>query len=228
MHMNTARGSLLAITLCSCHSMMQCQQRGGEECDVLQLLEDVREECLRFGTLEGLCAPRPPISISDSEGSRVFVKFSTHEEAKKVKNAFNGREFDGQPITASLASEDDYNKAMQGEWTGQYAQQPMSVAIDAGAPPLPCTLCAEERPCLLLNRLCARSLAYHDCTFSLAGCMLGHGCQDETVVMQLYRTGGIMQVARPCRRASAGLQPSIPRWAVASTPTWSTPMWLQW
>ena len=98
----------------------------------LQLLEDVREECLKFGTLEGLCAPRPPISISDSEGSRVFVKFSTHEEAKKVKNAFNGREFDGRPVTASLASEDDYNKAMQGEWTGQYAHQPMSVAIDAG------------------------------------------------------------------------------------------------
>ena len=101
---------------------------------VLQLLEDVREECLKFGTLEGLCAPRPPISISDSEGSRVFVKFSTHEEAKAAKNAFNGREFDGNAITAMLASEDDYNKAMQGEWTGQYAQQPMSVAIDAGAP----------------------------------------------------------------------------------------------
>ncbi len=101
---------------------------------MLQLLEDVREECLKFGTLEGLCAPRPPISISDSEGSRVFVKFSTHEEAKKAKNAFNGREFDSQPVTAVLASEDDYNKAMQGEWTGQYAQQPMSVAIDAGAP----------------------------------------------------------------------------------------------
>ncbi len=101
---------------------------------MLQLLEDVREECLKFGTLEGLCAPRPPISISDSEGSRVFVKFSTHEEAKKAKDAFNGREFDGNAITATLASEDDYNKAMQGEWTGQYAQQPMSVAIDAGAP----------------------------------------------------------------------------------------------
>ena len=101
---------------------------------VLQLLEDVREECLKFGTLEGLCAPRPPISISDSEGSRVFVKFLTHEEAKAAKNAFNGREFDGNAITATLASEDDYNKAMQGEWTGQYAQQPMSVAIDAGVP----------------------------------------------------------------------------------------------
>ena len=99
---------------------------------LLQLLEDVREECAKFGTLEGMCAPRPPISISDSEGSRVFVKFSTHEEAKAVRNAFNGREFDGRPVTASLASEDDYNKAMQGEWTGQYAQQPMSVAIDAG------------------------------------------------------------------------------------------------
>ena len=101
----------------------------------LQLLEDVREECAKFGTLEGMCAPRPPISISDSEGSRVFVKFSTHEEAKAVRSAFNGREFDGRPVTASLASEDDYNKAMQGEWTGQYAQQPMSVAIDAGGWP---------------------------------------------------------------------------------------------
>ena len=99
---------------------------------MLQLLEDVREECAKFGTLEGMCAPRPPISISDSEGSRVFVKFSSHEEAKAVRNAFNGREFDGRPVTASLASEDDYNKAMLGEWTGQYAQQPMSVAIDAG------------------------------------------------------------------------------------------------
>ena len=99
---------------------------------LLQLLEDVREECAKFGTLEGMCAPRPPISLSASEGRRVFVKFSTPQEAKAVRHAFNGREFDGRPVTASLASEDDYNKAMQGEWTGQYAQQPMSVAIDAG------------------------------------------------------------------------------------------------
>ena len=94
----------------------------------------MREEGLKVGTLEGLYAPRPPISISDSEGSRVFVKFSSHEDAKKVKNAFNGRDFDGHTVTATLASADHYNKAMQGEWTGQYAQQPMSVAIDAGAP----------------------------------------------------------------------------------------------
>ena len=69
---------------------------------MLQLLEDVREECAKFGTLEGMCAPRPPISISDSEGSRVFVKFSTHEEAKAVKNAFNGREFDGMRSSRCL------------------------------------------------------------------------------------------------------------------------------
>ncbi len=90
----------------------------------VQLLEDVRDECGKYGKVEGIAVPRPPPTVAPSEPSRVYIKFGTPDEAGKVKDAFNGRQFDGNSITAAFASEDDFNQAAAGQWTGAAPQAP--------------------------------------------------------------------------------------------------------
>lgn len=91
---------------------------------VPQLLEDVREECGKYGTVEGIAVPRPPPTVGADEPSRVYIKFGTPNESSKVKEAFNGRQFDGNSISAAFASEDDFNQAAAGKWTGAAPQAP--------------------------------------------------------------------------------------------------------
>lgn len=49
------------------------------------------------------------------------------QDAQKAKDVFNGRQFDGNTISASLVSDDDFNKAVAGLWTGATAAMPAAV-----------------------------------------------------------------------------------------------------
>lgn len=103
-------------------------------------MEDVKEECGKYGTVEGIAAPRPLPTVAPSEPSRVYVKFATPDEAGKVKDAFNGRQFDGNSISAVFASEDDFAQAAAGKWTGAAPQAlaaPGHMMSPAGAPQHP-------------------------------------------------------------------------------------------
>ncbi|EIE26777.1 hypothetical protein COCSUDRAFT_64653 [Coccomyxa subellipsoidea C-169] len=104
------------------------------------LMEDVKEECGKYGTVEGIAVPRPPPTVAADEPSRVYVKFGTPDESSRVKEAFNGRQFDGNSITAAFASEDDFNQAAAGKWTGAAPQAPAAGFMGSpigGPAPLP-------------------------------------------------------------------------------------------
>ncbi len=103
---------------------VQVLQEGLSVASTAQLMEDVKEECGKYGTVEGIAVPRPPPTVAADEPSRVYVKFGTPDESSRVKEAFNGRQFDGNSITAAFASEDDFNQAAAGKWTGAAPQAP--------------------------------------------------------------------------------------------------------
>lgn len=46
---------------------------------IVQLLEEVRDEAGKYGTVEGIAVPRPPMNISQDEPSRVYIKFAAAE-----------------------------------------------------------------------------------------------------------------------------------------------------
>ena len=112
----------------------------------MQLLEDVRDECGKYGKVEGIAVPRPPPTVGPSEPSRVYIKFGTPDEAGKVKDAFNGRQFDGNNITAAFASEDDFNQAAAGQWTGAAPQAPALGGFMA-SPTGEEQVCPDEKVC---------------------------------------------------------------------------------
>ena len=47
-------------------------------------------------------------------------RFSKTEEADAAKAVFNGREFDGNIVTAKEAPEEEFDRANAGQWTGAY------------------------------------------------------------------------------------------------------------
>ena len=97
----------LAILLATVRVLVRC---------VMQLLEDVQEESGKYGVVEGIAVPKPPAGISPSVGNRVFIVFATAEQAKKAKDVFHGRQFDGNNITAKFVAEEDFERASAGEW----------------------------------------------------------------------------------------------------------------
>jgi hypothetical protein len=98
----------------------------------LQLLEDVQEECGKYGTVEGIAVPRPPEDVDEEEMGRVYVKFASSEEVQSAKDIFHNRQFDGFSIQASFAPEEDFERASMGEWV---KDEPPEPALPAMPPP---------------------------------------------------------------------------------------------
>lgn len=73
-----------------------------------EILEDMREECGKFGTLANLIIPRPSTS-GDSPGvGMVFLEYADIEGSLKAKEALNGRKFGGNMVTAVYYSEEKF------------------------------------------------------------------------------------------------------------------------
>jgi len=71
-----------------------------------EILEDTKEECGKYGTIESLVIPRPkdgPHGIG-----LVFVQFSTPAEAKKAIEGLRGRTFAGNKVEAKFFPEQKY------------------------------------------------------------------------------------------------------------------------
>lgn len=102
--------------------------------DFQDLMEDVREECAKYGTIVSMHIPRPPppkkkdniwkgpFAEEDEKEEivvhwgvgRVFVEYSKVEEAEKAQKALSGRKFNGRTVLSGYFSEERYkNKNFQ-------------------------------------------------------------------------------------------------------------------
>jgi splicing factor U2AF subunit len=80
--------------------------------DYLEIVEDIREECGKFGTVEEVKIPRPvktsngKVDVKASEGvkdlGKVLVLFEKEEETTKALQAIAGRQFGGASFPSSL------------------------------------------------------------------------------------------------------------------------------
>ena len=73
-----------------------------------QLQLDLQTECSRFGVIRGLVihqlAPTHPLSSSNTEAVRVFVRYDSVASAFKAAENLNGRLFDDRKVVASFYS----------------------------------------------------------------------------------------------------------------------------
>jgi len=85
------------------------------------LLEDVREECKKYGTVMGIHIPRPKPIQKDENGreilfdrewgvGKILIEFKKKEEAKLCVFTLGGKKFDGRTIIAGFFSEDRFAK----------------------------------------------------------------------------------------------------------------------
>jgi len=92
----------------------------GEEGDYDEILDDIREECKKYGTIESIYIPRPPKRGRDDDGNptpivepmwgvgRVFIEFKRPEEAFKAQQDLGGRRFAGHTVISGFYPEDRY------------------------------------------------------------------------------------------------------------------------
>ncbi|KAL6526940.1 hypothetical protein OROGR_016030 [Orobanche gracilis] len=84
--------------------------------DYEDIVEDMRTECGKFGTLVNVVIPRPPPSGEMGPGvGKVFLEYTDIEGATKARQGLNGRKFGGNEVVAVFYPE---NKFVEGEYDG--------------------------------------------------------------------------------------------------------------
>ncbi|CAK7350619.1 unnamed protein product [Dovyalis caffra] len=74
-----------------------------------EILEDMRDECCKFGTLINVVIPRPSHIEEQTAGAgKVFLEYSDTTSCANARNALNGRKFGGNTVNASYYPEDKY------------------------------------------------------------------------------------------------------------------------
>ncbi|KAL3615055.1 hypothetical protein CASFOL_040716 [Castilleja foliolosa] len=74
-----------------------------------EILEDMKEECQKFGELIDVVIPRPNPSAAHSEAiGKVFLEYSDTDGCTKAKTGLRGRKFGGNSVVALYYPEDKY------------------------------------------------------------------------------------------------------------------------
>ncbi|KAK2433178.1 splicing factor U2af large subunit B [Trifolium repens] len=85
-----------------------------EDEDYEEIIEDMRQECSKFGTLVNVVIPRPQPDGDLSGGvGKVFLEYVDIEGATKARTGLNGRKFGGNEVIAVFYPE---NKFAQGDY----------------------------------------------------------------------------------------------------------------
>ena len=73
---------------------------------VLEICDDVREECSKYGQILDLKVPRPSGGSRQSPGvGKIFVKFDTVESTTAALKALAGRKFSDRTVVTTYFSE---------------------------------------------------------------------------------------------------------------------------
>ncbi|CAA0836727.1 Splicing factor U2af large subunit A [Striga hermonthica] len=84
--------------------------------DYEDIVEDMRTECAKFGSLVNVIIPRPLASGEMPPGvGKVFLEYSDIESSTKARLGLNGRKFGGNQVVAVFYPE---NKFSEGDYSG--------------------------------------------------------------------------------------------------------------
>jgi splicing factor U2AF subunit len=73
---------------------------------VIEIVEDVKEECEKYGPVLDIKIPRPSMGSRQSAGvGKIFVKYDTVESARKALAALAGRKFADRTVVTTYFNE---------------------------------------------------------------------------------------------------------------------------
>ncbi|KAL3681945.1 hypothetical protein R1sor_024901 [Riccia sorocarpa] len=92
-----------------CLSQVVSPEELKEDNEYEEILEDMREECGKYGTITNLVIPRPNPSGEEVPGiGMVFVEYTDTQGAGKAKATLHGRRFGGHTVNATYYSEEKF------------------------------------------------------------------------------------------------------------------------
>uniref|UniRef100_A0A1I8IIN5 Splicing factor U2AF subunit n=1 Tax=Macrostomum lignano TaxID=282301 RepID=A0A1I8IIN5_9PLAT len=74
------------------------------------ILDDVREECGRYGTVRSLEIPRGVKGVEVAGVGKIFVEFASVEDCQKALEALTGRKFNNRVVVTSYYDPDKYHR----------------------------------------------------------------------------------------------------------------------
>jgi len=74
------------------------------------ILEDIREECGKYGEVRSLEIPRPVPGVEVPGCGKVFIEFSASTECQKAQHALTGRKFSNRVVVTSYFDPDKYHR----------------------------------------------------------------------------------------------------------------------
>ncbi|XP_025202432.1 splicing factor U2AF 50 kDa subunit-like [Rhopalosiphum maidis] len=74
------------------------------------ILEDIREECNKYGVVRSLEIPRPIEGIDVPGCGKVFIEFNTIVDCQKAQQALAGRKFNNRVVVTSFMEPDKYHR----------------------------------------------------------------------------------------------------------------------
>ncbi|XP_015365591.1 PREDICTED: splicing factor U2AF 50 kDa subunit-like [Diuraphis noxia] len=74
------------------------------------ILEDIREECNKYGVVRSLEIPRPIEGIDVPGCGKVFIEFNAITDCQKAQQALAGRKFNNRVVVTSFMEPDKYHR----------------------------------------------------------------------------------------------------------------------
>lgn len=75
-----------------------------------EIIEDVREECGKYGRVRNVVIPRPIEGQAVPGQGKIFVEFASPEDCKKAAGALAGRKFANRVVVTSYFNLDKFRK----------------------------------------------------------------------------------------------------------------------
>merc|ERR1712168_836858 len=77
-----------------------------------EILEDIRDECSKYGTVRSMEIPRPIEGVTVPGVGKVYVEFGSPPECARAQQALSGRKFANRVVISSYHDPDMYHKRM--------------------------------------------------------------------------------------------------------------------
>merc|ERR1711983_177291 len=74
------------------------------------ILEDIREECSKYGAVRSIEIPRPVPGVEVPGVGKVFVEFTSDGDCQKAQHALSGRRFSNRVVVTSYFDPDKYHR----------------------------------------------------------------------------------------------------------------------
>ena len=94
--------------LCLLNMVMPDELTDEEEYE--EILEDIREESSKFGTVKSIEIPRPVPGVEVPGCGKVFVEFYSVPDCQKAQHALTGRKFSNRVVVTSYFDPDRYHR----------------------------------------------------------------------------------------------------------------------